>query len=605
MKRRKKTREQGLGGVELAGQAFHLVRQCPRGLLLWYAVGTCPFLLVLLFFWADLTRGRITTGTIPLQCLLLTATFLWMKLCQTEYMGRMYCWLSEKSPPVLSWRRFINMLVQQSILQPPGLVLIPVSLLVTLPFAWVYAFFQNATLLGNGEDPSVWKTVSESARRCRDWPGQNHMMIWLTSPVLLIVAVVTLYLMMSLMQAADVFTENEGMLFLYVLILWMVAFLAPMAVAVALNLVLVLAFLPHFLKMFLGVETILTLSGENLMNSTLILSALALTYLLLDPVLKAAYVLRYYYGASLTTGQDLADRLAQAKKPWVGLLLAGLLIPLSAAPLTAAPESPDSPAVLTGPPVTTLDQAIDRTLQKREYNWRFPREVVKTNDGDSFLDHFFRSVSETLESWFEPVATMVKNLKKWLQERIENLLRDWFKDSHSPRQDSASPMDWMAGIQIMAFLLLTAVCCVVGLIVFRMLRQRNRRAVAPVQAVASAIPDLNDENLLASQLPEDRWLELAADMLDRGDYRLSMRALYLATLSMMETRQWLSLARYKSNRDYLLELNRRTRHHPDISEQFAIQIRLFERVWYGRTPADERTLAEIRTTNERIRSHAA
>ena len=43
------------------------------------------------------------------------------------------------------------MIAEQASLQPWGLILRPVALIVTVPFVWVAAFFQNATVLGDGQ----------------------------------------------------------------------------------------------------------------------------------------------------------------------------------------------------------------------------------------------------------------------------------------------------------------------------------------------------------------------------------------------------------------------------------------------------------------------
>jgi len=45
------------------------------------------------------------------------------------------------------------------------------------------------------------------------------------------------------------------------------------------------------------------------------------------------------------------------------------------------------------------------------------------------------------------------------------------------------------------------------------------------------VPDLADENIRADQLPEDGWTKLARELLERGEFRLAMRAFYLASLA--------------------------------------------------------------------------
>ena len=58
-------------------------------------------------------------------------------------------------------------------------------------------------------------------------------------------------------------------------------------------------------------------------------------------------------------------------------------------------------------------------------------------------------------------------------------------------------------------------------------------------------------------LPANRWLDLAKELMAKGSLRLAMRALYLATLSYFAERELVTVEIYKSNRDYERELQRR------------------------------------------------
>ena len=114
------------------------------------------------------------------------------------------------------------------------------------------------------------------------------------------------------------------------------------------------------------------------------------------------------------------------------------------------------------------------------------------------------------------------------------------------------------------------------------------------------MPDLTDETVLASELPEDEWLRLAQELLGRGERRLALRAYYLSTLSALGTRGLLAVARHKSNRDYLLELRRRARDRVAVPEAFARNVGRFERVWYGAHGADDALLADFQADRERV-----
>ena len=67
-----------------------------------------------------------------------------------------------------------------------------------------------------------------------------------------------------------------------------------------------LAQIPYLLKTFLGIETTFTRAGNwSVLNTTFLAACCGVAYLCLDPVLKAIYVLRCFYGQSLQTGEDL------------------------------------------------------------------------------------------------------------------------------------------------------------------------------------------------------------------------------------------------------------------------------------------------------------
>ncbi len=93
-------------------------------------------------------------------------------------------------------------------------------------------------------------------------------------------------------------------------------------------------------------------------------------------------------------------------------------------------------------------------------------------------------------------------------------------------------------------------------------------------------PDLNRENVLASDLPEDEWLRLANELLGRGELRLAVRALYLSNLAFLGARRLIRIARSKSNSIYERELRLRP-HGNELLAPFAQSNRNFECAWYG------------------------
>ena len=114
-------------------------------------------------------------------------------------------------------------------------------------------------------------------------------------------------------------------------------------------------------------------------------------------------------------------------------------------------------------------------------------------------------------------------------------------------------------------------------------------------------PDLTDENVAADQLPEDGWTTLGRELLARGEFRLALRAFYLASLAHLAERNLVSLARFKSNRDYERELQRRAHAFPDLQTVFGEIVSAFDRVWYGRHEVTVELVAQFAANVERIK----
>jgi hypothetical protein len=92
---------------------------------------------------------------------------------------------------------------------------------------------------------------------------------------------------------------------------------------------------------------------------------------------------------------------------------------------------------------------------------------------------------------------------------------------------------------------------------------------------------LSREDVTADELPEDEWLALATKLAGEGELRLAIRALFLSALAAMAGRQWIVLARFKSNRDYEREFRRRAASLPQALGAFSSLAAIYNRIWYG------------------------
>ena len=95
-----------------------------------------------------------------------------------------------------------------------------------------------------------------------------------------------------------------------------------------------------------------------------------------------------------------------------------------------------------------------------------------------------------------------------------------------------------------------AVLVWVAVLLYRRYHGVTREKV-PVESFAGVF-DLESEEIVATLLREDEWMRLAKEQIERGEDRLAVRALFLATLAHLGERGLLKIARFKSNRDCLV-----------------------------------------------------
>jgi hypothetical protein len=136
-------------------------------------------------------------------------------------------------------------------------------------------------------------------------------------------------------------------------------------------------------------------------------------------------------------------------------------------------------------------------------------------------------------------------------------------------------------LQILFYGLIALAVGGLGYLIYLALTRSGRLAEAIIAEPVLSVPNVADESIGAEQLPEDEWTKLANELLQRGEFRLAMRAFYLSSLAHLAARNLVSLAKFKSNRDYERELRRRGHSFPELLNLFAENISVFEGIWYG------------------------
>lgn len=357
--------------------------------------------------------------------------------------------------------------------------------------------------------------------------------------------------------------------------------LTLLALLLFINYLVTLAVLPQLLKSFFGIENQVTRYSQWVLNSTVMTATAMLVYLSLDPLLDAVYVLRCFYSESIATGTDLRAGLRRAVS-----MVALMLCLAGGSVLQADPPIQARASTAPGIDKQRLERSIDETVRRREFTWNSPKTSVERENSKfvGWVRSFWRGVKRFVNSiwdWFQRVFFPDESLT----------------DSKNGKGSSTAVVRWLLIALGIGFVLL------IVYIFYRQSRAQGRRLQAkPVAAVA--VINLEDDSVTADQLPEDSWYSLAREWIDKGDYRLALRALYLGAISHLGQRELVSIQRWKSGLDYSRELARRTRATPEVAPAFAKTVLVFECGWYGRHTVDRDTLDRFSAGFEEVRRSA-
>jgi hypothetical protein len=537
-------RKSGKSSIDLVEEAMQVLRSASLESYAVYYAGAIPFVIGVLYFWTVMSQNPSAGSNLTEMSLVVAVLFIWMRCCQAMFARRIRSQVSMLPNPPLRFRQYMGVFVRQLIIQPSGLFLMPAALALVAPFGWVFAFYQSVLALDDGTAISVSELLRKARKQTMLWPMQNH-----------------LALLMILGLALFVFLD-----------------LTILTIAV-----------PSLIKLFLGIETTFSRSALAMLNSTMFAAVAAMTYLCIDPLLKAVFVLRCHYGMSIESGEDLKAALRHVSATSKGVAVAGLLslllicsIPLHAQPTAESAASPTSSAVSE----TELNHHIDQVLEQRKFSWRMPQEDNDSEKKQSFIGRFLQKVAETISRW-------AGILLDW----IDDLLRRLF--SQGLRTAGDHRFQWVTSSLLLYVLLGTVI---VALIIYLIHLHRKKKAPAPVtlEAIPVAV-DITDEAVRADQLPEDRWTALGQELLTKGEWRLAMRAFYLASLANLAQRHLIGIASFKSNREYENELRRRAHSLPDLVPAFGRNVSIFERVWYGTHSVNDELLQEFSANIQIIR----
>ncbi len=532
------------GAIEILEEAVQLLRSAPASSIAVYLVGAIPFSLGLLFFWTDMTRNPFASERVAEESLGVALLFVWKSVWQAVFEARLYRQRSMSSAGPLRLARLIAI---QCTLQPLSLVVIPLSSLAAIPFAWTIAFFRNAGLFAALGEARV---LPMARRQAGLWTRQN----WLAMTLITVAALLLLG-----------------------------------------NVLILIALLPQIGRSILGTEGEFARLGLRLLNSTTFAVAAAVTWLGIDPLLDAFYVLRCFRGQALASGEDLRVEFARALRaaalPLLFVIVFQVAAPEARAQVVTAPGIPtgkDGPTGVQRPAIDPqqLDRTIREVIRRPEFAWRRPQPDRAEPQGQWV-------------GWVRGALDALRRGVNWLAERIQK----WFggdreETARGPSPTQRPPIEIWIGAVAIALLVSAGAAFIAG-------RRKKAISARPVTQVSAAI-DLRDESVSAEQMPESSWLVLAEDLLAKGDCRLALRALYLAGLVHLSDRGLISIRRWKSGREYRRELERRGGGPTGtaLAPAFASNVFLFERGWYGAGKVEREDVETLARGWEEIRRYA-
>ena len=538
----------GKPAIDLIEEAVRLLRRAPVSTLLCYFIGSVPCMIAALFFFSDMSHGAFGAARLLPASVVLTALYFWMKCWQSVFTAQLRAILLLAEPPRWTAARIVRLAATQITVHAAGLLLYPAALVLAVPFIWISNLLLNVTVLGDGADAGTQRELWARAwKQGRRWTLQGHMIAVL--------------------------------LHVFGLFVW-------------LNVLSAMLLVPVLLKMLLGIETVFSRHLEGLLfNPMFYAASFAALYLCLDPLRKAVAVLRCFYGNSLRSGEDLEVQLRTVRSPLqrAATLAAVLCIFLGGNAMPARAEVAPPPAQVDA---QELNRSIDDVLSRREYAWRAPRGVEESPKSQSWFGQW----RTDFDAWIKQVAGQFGGAFRKVLRKLD----EWFSPKDGSSSSSWDFLSWLGSVRIVFYALLAVAVVLLVVMLARGYRRRRSTMVA-AQAIAPQ-PDLTREDVTADQLPEDGWMKMAREFMDRGELRLALRAAYLAGLAHLGQRELIRLARHKSNRDYDRELRRRARGNEPLLAAFDDNLNAFERSWYGEHTVTRELLGSFTGNLEKIRA---
>ena len=387
----------------------------------------------------------------------------------------------------------------------------------------------------------------------------------------------------------------------------------PLWIAVWLNGLIVALLVPQLLHSIFGVNTLLSTPMGMfalLRSSAFWLSLFVGAWLALDPIVKCSFVVVYQHLQSRREVDDLRGLLAslprehQKKAQMIASTAAGGRVATGALVVLAAILAGTSPmaAARAAQATTTADTAREAQIQelRRALDEESRRAIYRWHDAEH----------PSPPTWFDKLLDKIQQRSERAWNAFQNFLRKL-----SLRGLNLSPGKEKGGTwklkDLRLWLTLIAILTIgAGAVLFWLRRRREAAAQLSIHLAIAPLLNLSD-GAVASERSEDEWFALADRLEREGELRLALRSVYLGLLVGLAQREWLTIRRDRTNRDYLNEFTRRWRRRPqaalerriEIPEKLRVSLRQFDRVWYGSHVPTREAVAAYRQDQRELLNH--
>jgi hypothetical protein len=540
-------RQNRLNPLEALERGFALFRSTFVREAWRYYAGSAPVVICFILMWVVNGELRLSNGVVLLEAVVLAAGYLLRVWMTAGYMQRVREWAFgapiKKPVGALARAAAIGRLITWKIALSAAAL---VGLVTFAGAPWFYTACQFASLEAQEEG------------------GERHSM-------------------RGCLMIGSQWFGGSVLLFLMLFPFW---------IAVWVNGFIIALLLPQLLHSILGVNTLLSTAEGMfaLINSSAFwLSLFAGAWLALDPVVKCSFVIVYQYLRSRREGDDLRSLLAglpreQEKKAQMmtattkrGQLIGALVVVVAIlAGVSQYARADERPPAAKGAGAVTDSARQARVQQLRQaLDVESRRSIYRWHDAEH----------PSPPTWFDK---LMKKIGDWI-DRAWTAFTDFLGKLWPKNLDLSSlngPSWQLKNLRMWLTLIAILTLAAGGGLLW--LRRRRQAGASAIPQTIVPIADLS-EGTLASARSEDEWFALAGQLERQGELRLALRAAYLGLLAGLAQREWLTIRRDRTNREYLDEFSRRWRRRPqaavqsraEVPEKVRGSLRQFDRVWYG------------------------